>query len=617
MNYRFGMRWLVISIFSAILINTNCLANDSVFKNFISVKGDKIYDGGNQFRFISFNIPNLLLIEDNMPFAEKNEWRLPNTFEINDALESTKQLGGNVARTYVITVQREVDGAGIPKHVLGPGKFNEEAFKALDQVLASANQIGVRLIIPFVDNWKWMGGVPQYENFRKKDENDFWSDETIKNDFKQTISYVLNRVNTITGIAYKNDKSILAWELGNELRDVTPEWIFEMARYIKTIDKNHLVNDGRQNSGIDDYLLDDPSVDILSSHHYESSPFEMLNHIKENVAKTKGKKPYYVGEFGFVSTTGLQRIVDYVYKNNSIAGSLIWSLRFHNRDGGFYWHSEPMGLGLYKAYHSPGFNSGLAYDEKNVIQMFKNYGFKIQNLHEPVAQIPTAPKLLPIKTSTEINWQGSVGANYYSVERATSKNGEWKIIASFISDAASAHAPLYNDMRAELNKDYFYRVKAHNEAGASVPSNNMGPVKKVNHVLADEMENFGTLYSFSKGISIQKGQDRNFKEDFHRIAGKAGSEIIYYTPGQIKNCTINAFTKDESAMIEIEVSKDGKTYKKIESASENFFSGKLDYQYWKPIQTKIANASDGYHYLKIKFLTPGQIGRVELTYGSY
>jgi len=70
-------------------------------------------------------------------------------------------------------------------------------------------------------------------------------------------------------------------------------------------------------------------------------------------------------------------------------------------------------------------------------------------------------------------------------------------------------------------------------------------------------------------------------------------------------------------MIEIEVSKDGKTYKKIESASENFFSGKLDYQYWKPIQTKIANASDGYHYLKIKFLTPGQIGRVELTYGSY
>ena len=56
----------------------------------------------------------------------------------------------------------------------------------------------------------------------------------------------------------------------------------------------------------------------------------------------KGKKPYVVGEFGFVSTAqmadAMQAIMD-----TGMSGGLLWSLRFRDRDGGFYWHSEPVG----------------------------------------------------------------------------------------------------------------------------------------------------------------------------------------------------------------------------------------------------------------------------------
>src|SRR5664279_5482948 len=68
--------------------------------HFITALGDQLFDGSQPFRFISFNIPNLHLIEDDFPFTSTNAWRLPDQFEINDALATMKQMGGTVARTY-------------------------------------------------------------------------------------------------------------------------------------------------------------------------------------------------------------------------------------------------------------------------------------------------------------------------------------------------------------------------------------------------------------------------------------------------------------------------------------------------------------------------------------
>ena len=95
------------------------------------MRDGKLFDGEKQFRFLSLDIPNLLVVEDNVPFAEENPWRLPDKFEINDALETVRQLGGTVTRTYVITVVKTNDLPGTPRHVLAPGKFNEEAFRTL------------------------------------------------------------------------------------------------------------------------------------------------------------------------------------------------------------------------------------------------------------------------------------------------------------------------------------------------------------------------------------------------------------------------------------------------------------------------------------------------------
>src|ERR1035437_5393006 len=84
--------------------------------------------------------------------------------------------------------------------------------------------------------------------------------------------------------------------------------------------------------------------------------------------KAKGKKPYVVGEFGFVSTAQMSETMQAI-GDGSAAGGLLWSLRFRNRDGGFYWHSEPYGGNLYKAFHWPGSALGEPYDETKLLNL--------------------------------------------------------------------------------------------------------------------------------------------------------------------------------------------------------------------------------------------------------
>jgi hypothetical protein len=52
-----------------------------------------------------------------------------------------------------------------------------------------------------------------------------------------------------------------------------------------------------------------------------------------------------------------------------VSGSMVWSLRFHNKDGGFYNHRELPGK--YAAYHYPGFQANSGYGEIEVFDVVR------------------------------------------------------------------------------------------------------------------------------------------------------------------------------------------------------------------------------------------------------
>lgn len=587
---------------------------DSVFEHFVTVSGDRLMDGNEELRFISFNIPNLHCIEDNMRFEEINPWRLPEAFEIRDALETAKAMGGTVVRLYTITVRRKEDLPNTPRYVLGPGQFNEEAFRVYDQILALANEVGVRVIIPFVDNWSWMGGRAEYAAFREKPSDAFWSDKQIKADFKKTLEFMLKRVNTITGVPYREDKAILAWETGNELQSPV-DWTREMTAYLKKLDTNHLVLDGFYTSVLREESLGDPNTDFVSTHHYERDPREMLAHIRTSAEMAKGKKPYFVGEFGFISTSAIAALCDLVRQTPNISGALIWSLRFRAREGGFYWHSEPGAGGyFFKAYHAPGFASGELYDESNVMAVMRAQAFALRGLPTPQWSTPKAPTLLPFTEVARMTWQGAVGATSYEIERADSLNGAWQIIARELTEANTSHRPLYHDLEARVGQSYYYRVRARNASGVSAPSNIVGPVLITHRTLADEMRNFGLTFHRNERVTLQTDNARAFKEDAHRLKGEPGGEVIYYTGSATQGARVYLFANATDAPLELSASSEGLRFDTVSTSVETFYAGKADYNYAQPMLVTATTLPPNTQFLKLRFLTEAQIGRVEIVH---
>jgi hypothetical protein len=575
----------------------------------VRVRGDQLVEGDRPFRFISFNIPNLHLVEDNVAFTETNPWRLPDRFEITDALASVRLQGGTVVRTYVLSVVRPNDVPGAPRHVLGPGRFNEEAFRTLDLVLQVARETGVRVILPFVDNWNWWGGIAEYAGFRGRPREAFWTDPQIRDDFKATIRHLVTRQNTLTGVRYGDDPAILCWETGNELQ-APAAWTREMAAYIKSLDPHHPVMDGYHTAELREVSLAMPEVDIVTTHHYPGGRKSFAQLVRENWAKAQGRKPYVVGEFGFVDTAQMAACLEAVVETGT-AGALAWSLRFRNRDGGFYWHSEPAGGNQYKAFHWPGFASGADYDEVNLMRLLREKAFAIRNLPIPAIPAPAPPKLLPMADPAAISWQGSVGATSYLVERATRRHGPWTAADATADETSVQYRPLWHEPHAGPGR-WFFRVRALSEGGLSEPSNIVGPVRVRDRALVDELMGFTLMHARNGALEIQTRDCRKAKEDAHRLAGTAGSAVVYRVSDPILSCRLYAFFPQAVSDFRCSTSRDGETYTPVPAQRRAVASGADDYGYWKPVLYECRSLRGGARFLKIEFTGDAQIGRLEI-----
>ncbi|KAJ7982569.1 Mannan endo-1,4-beta-mannosidase-like protein [Quillaja saponaria] len=125
--------------------------------------------------------------------------------------------------------------------------------QALDFVVLEARKYRVKLILSLSNNYHDFGGRPQYVQWAEdarvpvSNDDDFYTNPIIKAYYKNHIKLVLTRINTVTKITYKDDATIMTWELMNEPRcqvDFSGKtingWVHEMAAYVKSIDNKHL-----------------------------------------------------------------------------------------------------------------------------------------------------------------------------------------------------------------------------------------------------------------------------------------------------------------------------------------------------------------------------------------
>ncbi|KAI3444958.1 hypothetical protein Pfo_001623, partial [Paulownia fortunei] len=211
--------------------------------SFVKTRGSQFVTNGRPFYFNGFNAYWLMYMASDPSTRDK----------VTDTFGQASKYGMNVARTWAFS-----DG-GYRALQTSPGSYNEDMFKGLDFVVSEAKKYGIYLILSLVNNWEGFGGKRQYVQWARdqgqylNNDDDFFTNPIVKGYYKNHVKAVLTRVNSITGVAYKDDPTILGWELMNEPRcqsdlsgKAIQDWVAEMSAHVKSIDKNHLVEVGME-----------------------------------------------------------------------------------------------------------------------------------------------------------------------------------------------------------------------------------------------------------------------------------------------------------------------------------------------------------------------------------
>jgi hypothetical protein len=199
---------------------------------------------------------NFMLNGQSFYYAGSNLYYLgltPDQTRVNNLLQGFQNKGVKVLRIWAFN-NRPDDGIQTSL-----GVYNETRFRELDYAVAKARDYGIRVILTMVNNWNDYNGMQWYVDQRLgsgQPHYKFYSDSSVKQDFKNYVSTLLNRTNYYTGQQYKNDPYVFAWELANEPRntsyttndngDMMLNWINEMGAYIKGIDPNHMLTTGEE-----------------------------------------------------------------------------------------------------------------------------------------------------------------------------------------------------------------------------------------------------------------------------------------------------------------------------------------------------------------------------------
>ena len=298
-------------------------------RGFVSIHGGRFVVDGAPFRFVGANVAIM--------YRDEDRAAMPAT------LRAASQSGMRVVRVWAFgeggpgDVGPLADFADWPRtHPFrwAPGQWNEEAFVHLDKVLAEAQRNNLRVQLCLTNWWRDTGGVTQYLRWAGVNGADdasfpfginperamlFYTNETTRRLYREHLEKLVTRRNTVTGVFYRDDPTILGWELMNEAQAVTSRWaerrawVSEMSSYLKSLDSNHLVTPGewgyRTAAERREWLADHriSTIDYCDVHHYPredgdvvvDSPQALREFIENRSAAALSiNKPLVMGEFG-------------------------------------------------------------------------------------------------------------------------------------------------------------------------------------------------------------------------------------------------------------------------------------------------------------------------------
>ncbi|HYE66426.1 MAG TPA: cellulase family glycosylhydrolase [Pyrinomonadaceae bacterium] len=300
-------------------------------QGFIQRRGARFVIDGRPFRFVGANIAVM--------YKEEDRARMPETLR-QAALDGVRVVrvwafgeGGENSTVKSIGGDRH-DWPRLHPFRFAPGEWNEEAFIHLDRVIAEAARNNIYVQLCLTNWWRDTGGVTQYLHWAGiKDAADdrapyginveramlFYTNEETRRLYREHVERIVTRRNSVTGVLYRDDPTILGYELMNEAQAPTGRWaerrawVAEMSAYIKSLDPGHLVAPGtwgyrtswERREWLEEHRIQ--TIDYCDVHNYPrddldsyvDSPEALRNFIENRAAAAFSiNKPLVFGEFG-------------------------------------------------------------------------------------------------------------------------------------------------------------------------------------------------------------------------------------------------------------------------------------------------------------------------------
>lgn len=446
--------------------------------SFVTRSGARLSLAGRPFRFGGANIEWLGVVGYG-PFDPSSP-HFPSHYEVDDAMATAREMGVKVVRS-----QTMGDSVGCAACIEpSPGHFNQEAFEHIDYALRSARNHGIKVIPTIVGDdargggtgcvyLRWRGiSVPGCSLIHMPP---FWTDQRVIGDVQEHVRALLQHVNVYTGVAYRDDPTILGWDLLNGGGSPTP-WTRQMARFVRGLDTRHLILSGPANAAL-------PDVDVCVGFVYPHW-FQPLSSVRQGIASCKAAgKPFLAYEYGWDRTNyptlrGLRAFLRSLEDAPEVAGDAFWALQAHADGHG--WMPIPASTsdpttarylesGQWWALYYTGIQTMVttAGDMAARAQALRRHNYAMAGVRLPPHAIPPAPTVTSVvygptsfvgRVGARVYWQGSAGAKNYSVQRARSAAGPWVTLCRrCVTDLDDGYADLSSGA-----EDSWYRVIPYN-----------------------------------------------------------------------------------------------------------------------------------------------------------
>ncbi len=330
---------------------------------FVKVKGTQFWLAGQPYHFLAANFwYGMNLAQEGDQSGRERLVR---------ELDRLKSIGIDNLRILAASEGPDSEPIRIrPSLQFAAGQYNQDLLKGLDFLLVEMQKRHMKAVLILANFWEWSGGLGQYLvwsgqadripypppldgdfDVYQKFVAGFYGNVKARSLFEKHIQAMVLRRNSLSGIQYNQDPTIMAWELCSEPRAMNHakeyyKWIDDTSTFLRSLAPQQLITLGAEGDtphpqySQSDYFIDHnfPNIDYGTIHiwpenfgwydperseaTFEEAWQKTLSYIRTHIAKAQYlQKPMILEEFGLARDQ----------RNFNAHSAVTWRDRYYER----------------------------------------------------------------------------------------------------------------------------------------------------------------------------------------------------------------------------------------------------------------------------------------------